>query len=72
MKYLKTFAPLLALFTIVVFVIAITSPDAGTAGERSAGLVMMMCGAVAVWIILELVALGKKEEPSPEPQEPGK
>ena len=61
MKYFKTFAPLIAIFAIGIGFVMITSPDAFTAGKNSAGLVMMMFGAGAVWIILELAALGKKE-----------
>jgi hypothetical protein len=64
MKYFKTFAPIMGIFTLALIGIMITSPDASTAGQKSSGIIMMMFGAGLVWFILEFAAIGKKE---PEP-----
>lgn len=67
MKYLKTFAGVFAVGGLALVGIALTSSSAGAAGQRSAGIVMMLCGVAAVWIVLELIAIGKN---APEPTEP--
>jgi hypothetical protein len=61
MKYFKTFAPIIAIFVVVLIGIALTSPSAGAAGYRSSGLLMATFGIGIVWFILEMFAIGKKE-----------
>jgi DMSO reductase anchor subunit len=61
MKYFGTFKWFFIVGGLVIVFNMITSPDAFTAGERSAGIVAMLFGVFIVWTVMELFALGKKE-----------